>query len=152
MEKIRGFEPVEDWAKRTDGVEVQLPTRADIGSAGYDFYAKKDYVCEPNNVTKIWSDVKAYMQNDEVLLLDVRSSMGGKFRLANTIGIIDSTYYSNEDNDGNIGIFLVNTTDEPISIKQGERVAQGIFMKYLIVDNDCPLSNIRLGGWGSSGK
>ena len=147
----RGFEVVADWARRTDG-EVKLPTRADKGSAGYDFYANADYKCEPNHVTKIWTDVKAYMQEDEVLLLDVRSSMGGKFRLANTIGVVDSTYYNNELNDGNCGVFLINTTNETIYIKRGDRIAQGLFMKYLTVDNDVVLSDERKGGFGSSGK
>ena len=147
----RGFEVVEDWARRTDG-EVKLPTRADKGSAGYDFYANADYTCKPNEVTKIWTDVKAYMQEDEVLLLDVRSSMGGKFRLANTIGVIDSTYYNSKECNGNIGAFLVNTTNETIYIKRGERIAQGIFTKYLTVDNDVVLNDARNGGFGSSGK
>lgn len=149
--RTRGFEVVND-NYRKHGVEITLPTRADIGSAGYDFYAPANYVCEPHKVTKIWTDVKAYMMQDEVLLLDVRSSMGGKFHLANTIGVIDSTYYENESNDGNIGIFLVNDTDYPINIMNGERIAQGIFTKYLTVDNDNPLSTIRNGGFGSSGR
>jgi len=146
---MRGFEVVQ--TPKIDGV-TKLPVRADKGSAGYDFFAQKDYICLPHQVTKIWTDVKAYMEEDEVLLLDVRSSMGGKFHLANTIGVIDSTYYNNPDNDGNIGIFLVNDTDEDIEIKNGSRIAQGIFMKYLITDDDMPLNDIRKGGFGSSGK
>lgn len=145
------FEEVVSTMKRTEG-EVTLPTRADYGSAGYDFYANADYKCEPNKVTKIWSDVKACMDENVVLLLDVRSSMGGKFRLANTIGVIDSTYYENESNDGNIGIFLINDTDETIHISKGDRICQGIFVNYLTTTDDKPLSKVRKGGFGSSGK
>lgn len=148
---MRKFDYVKEEMRRTDG-DITLPTRADIMSAGYDFYAPTSYKCEPHKTTKIWTDVKAYMENDEVLLIDVRSSMGGKFHLANTIGIIDASYVDNENNDGNIGVFLVNDTDDIIYIEKGERIAQGIFMKYLITDNDEPLSQIRKGGFGSSGK
>lgn len=148
---MRKFYVVKDEMRRTDG-DIQLPIRADIGSAGYDFYSNADYKCEPNKVTKIWSDVKCEMEKDDALLLNVRSSMGGKFRLANTIGVIDSSYFSNDNNDGNIGIFLINTTNETLYIKRGERIAQGIFVKYLTTDDDKPLSETRNGGFGSSGK
>ena len=148
---MRKFSVVKEEMRRTDG-DVTLPTRADYGSAGYDFYANAKYKCEPNKVTKIWTDVKAYMNVDEVLLLNVRSSMGGKFRLANTVGVIDSSYVDNESNDGNIGIFLINTTDEDIVIERGERIGQGIFIKYLTTDNDEPLSSVRTGGFGSTNK
>ena len=149
--RTRGFEIVKDDMRKTDG-EIILPTRSDHRSAGYDIYAPANYKCEPHKVTKIWTDIKAYMKDDEVLLIDVRSSMGGKFHLANTIGVIDSSYYENESNDGNVGVFLVNDTDEVINIEKNERIAQGLFMNYLITDNDKPLSDTRTGGFGSSGK
>lgn len=137
--------------RRTTG-DITLPTRSDNRSAGYDFYAPTNYMCRSHKTTKIWTDVKSYMQDDEVLLIDVRSSMGGKFHLANTIGVIDASYYENESNDGSIGIFLVNDTDEDIYISKGDRIAQGIFIKYLTTDDDAPLSNKRTGGFGSTGK
>lgn len=147
----RGFKVVKDEKKKHTDMPT-LPTRGDNRSAAYDFYAPIDYYCEPHKVTKIWTDVKAYMQSDEVLLLDIRSSMGGKFHLANIIGVIDASYYENEGNDGNIGVFLVNDTDEVIHINKNDRIAQGIFMKYLIADNDICLKSERTGGFGSTGK
>lgn len=149
--RTRGFEVVNEDMRKTIG-NIQLPTRADRRSAGYDFYAPTNYKCEPHKVTKIWTDVKAYCMANEVLLIDVRSSMGGKFHLANTIGVIDSSYYGNESNDGNIGVFLVNDTDEVIEIKKGDRIAQGIFTIYLTTDDDMPLNEDRVGGFGSSGR
>ena len=84
-------------------------------------------------------------------MLDVRSSMGGKFMLANTIGIIDSDYYENPDNDGNIGIFLKNISNETQYIKRDDKIAQGIFMKYLRINND-NVNIERKGGFGSTNK
>lgn len=149
---MRYFDAVKDEFKVHKDVKILLPRRADYGSAGYDFYSPIDYDCQPHEKTMIWTDVKARMGQDEFLMIDVRSSMGGKFHLANTIGIIDSTYYGNEVNDGNIGIALVNDTDEVIHINKDERIAQGILTRYLTVDNDVPLSKVREGGFGSSGK
>lgn len=146
----RGFEPVIESKRKNK--YYHLPTRGTKGSAGYDFYSPDEYIVRPNEIVKIWTDIKAYMQSDEFLMLNVRSSMGGKFMLANTIGIVDSSYYGNIDNDGNIGIFLKNISDQTQLIKQGERVGQGIFVKYLVADNDYCLSETRVGGFGSSGK
>ena len=71
--------------------------------------------------------------------------------IANTIGIIDSDYYSNPDNDGNIGIFLKNISDKELKIFKGDKIAQGIFMKYFKVDNDKTTAK-RAGGFGSTNK
>lgn len=145
----RGFEPVINSKRKTDC--YCIPTRSSENSAGYDFYADKNYTIEPNQIVKIWTDIKAFMRPDEFLMLDVRSSMGGKFMLANTIGIVDSDYYSNPDNDGNIGIFLKNISDKELTVFKGDKIAQGIFMKYLKADNDNTTTK-RTGGFGSSGR
>ena len=98
--------------------------------------------------------LKAYMQKGEVLKLYPRSSLGIKrnLMLSNTTGVIDESYYGNRDNDGHILIALRNLGTEPVEIKAGEKVAQGIFEKYLTTDNDRPVNDKRVGGVGSSGK
>lgn len=149
--KNRGFETVREDMRMTNG-DIKLPTRSDWRSAGYDFYSPIKAKVKPNEIIKIWTDVKSYMWYDEVLLIDVRSSMGGKWQLANTIGVIDASYVDNASNDGNIGIFLKNISNEVQEINIGDRIAQGIFMNYLTADNDVCLKDNRTGGFGSSGK
>ena len=46
---------------------------------------------------------------------------------------------------------LFNFGNEPVTISQGERVAQGIFSKYLITDTD-QVSAKRSGGFGSTNE
>ena len=144
----RGFEIVRDDMRKTNG-DIQLPTRGTSRAMAYDFYANATYTVEPNNIAKVWTDVKAYMGDNECLILNVRSSMGGKFMLANTSGWIDADYYSNESNDGNIGVFLKNISDEPLTINKGDRIAQGAFFNFLVADNG-NTDNIRNGGFGST--
>ena len=148
MAKIRGFEVVREEKRKTEG-SVTLPTQGTRGAMAYDFYANKDYVIQPGEVGKIWTDVKSYMRLGECLILNVRSSMGGKFMLANTAGWIDSDYYENPDNDGNIGIFLLNISKSEIEIKKGDRIAQGAFFNYLSADTG-NTDNERVGGFGST--
>ena len=150
MNRVRGFEVVVDEKRKTAG-EVTLPTRGSSTAMAYDFYAPETHSVMPNTIVKVWTDVKAYMQENECLIINVRSSMGGKFMLTNTQGWIDQDYYSNESNDGNIGIFLMNISDEVQTIHKGDRIAQGAFFNFLVADNG-NTDNVRTGGFGSTNK
>lgn len=147
---MRRFEVVRDDCRKHPNMEIKLPQRATAGSMGYDFYSPDEYMVYPNNVVKIWSDVHAVMNKDEGLLLNIRSSMGGRFSLLNTLGVIDSDYI-NGNNNGNVGIFLQNVSDETQYIHKGDAIAQGIFLKYLITDDDNATAE-RTGGFGSTGS
>lgn len=150
---IRGFREVRKQFIKINAT-TNKPVRSDTKSAGYDFYSKESYVLAPGQSRVFWTDIKAYMQDDEVLMLYVRSSIGIKkgLRLANGTGVIDASYYNNPDNDGNIGIALHNTSKKPVTIKEGDRIAQGIFVKYLLADADAPTNTTREGGIGSTGE
>lgn len=152
--KTRGFEVINDEHRKHSDVKIQLPTRGDSKSAGYDFYSNETIVLQPKQSHLFWTDVKSFMLNDEVLKIYVRSSIGVKkgLMLKNTVGIIDSSYYSNKDNDGNIGICLYNNSTKVVEIQKGERIAQGVFLKYLLADEDETLNSERTGGFGSTGK
>ena len=147
---MRKFYEVNKAFKRTKG-EVKLPTRSTVGAMAYDFYANNDYIVRPKEICKIWTDVKAEMNQNEGLILNVRSSMGGKFMLANSQGWIDGDYYGNIETDGNIGVFLINISDEIQYIYKGDRIAQGMFVNFLITDDD-EVTTERKGGFGSTGK
>lgn len=146
--RTRGFESVINEKRKTTG-EVTLPTRGSSTAMAYDFYAPETYSVMPNQIIKIWTDVKAYMKENECLIINVRSSMGGKFMLANSSAWVDADYYSNESNDGNIGIFLKNISDEVQTVNKGDRIAQGAFFNFLVADNG-NTDNIRTGGFGST--
>ena len=146
----RFFEVVKDEVRKHD-CEIKLPTRATEHSAGYDFYSPVDVVIQPNESVLIFTDVKAHMYYDNALLLIPRSSMGKQpIMIANTVGLIDSDYYDNADNDGNIGFRLLNLGNTPYEIKIGDRIGQGVFVKYGTVKND-NTSGTRAGGFGSTG-
>ena len=115
-----------------------MPKRNTIASAGYDFYAINNFTLKPGETIIIPSGIKVCMNDDEALMLFVRSSMGFKYnvRLCNQVGIIDSDYYNNPDNEGHMFIKLQNEGEETYVVKKGDRYTQGVFIKYLTVDND----------------
>lgn len=147
----RGFHPVSDTYRKNERV-VRLPQRATQRSMAYDFFANANYIAKPGDVIKVWTDVKAYMPEDEGLIINIRSSMGGKWMLINQQGWIDSDYYSNKDNDGNIGFFLKNVSDDILEIRYNDRIGQGMFIQYLVADRDNPIKQTRQGGFGSTGE
>jgi len=151
MGKIRGFE----IAKGYEDKNINLPVRSTANSAGYDFEAAEDTVVpafKPGMApTLIKTGIKSYMQPDEMLCLYNRSSNPKKkgLILANSVGIVDSDYYENPDNDGLIMFAFYNVKDEDVEIKKGERIGQGIFQKYFVADGD-NADGKRTGGFGST--
>lgn len=151
MDRKRGFE----IAKGFEDANINLPIRSTKNSAGYDIEAAEDVVIPAfkpgQKPVLVKTGLKAYMQSDEVLILANRSSNPGKkgLILANSIGVVDSDYYGNPDNDGHIMFAFFNFKDEDIEIKKGERIGQGMFQKYLVTDNDIA-GGERTGGFGST--
>lgn len=153
MEKKRGFE----IAKGFENAEINLPKRKTKYSAGYDIEAAEDCIIpsfkKGMKPTLVKTGIKAYMMDDEVLILANRSSNPGKkgLILANSIGVIDKDYYGNQDNDGHIMFAFYNIKDEDTVIKKGDAVGQAIFQKLLVTDND-EATGDRIGGFGSTSK
>ncbi len=115
-----------------------IPKRQTKYAAGYDFEALEDLVLKPNEIKKIPTGIKANMNGDEVLFLIDRSSQGFKYnvRMCNQVGVIDKDYYNNKDNEGHIWIRLQNEGDKDYIVKKGSGIIQGVFMKYLTIDNE----------------
>ena len=152
MEKIRGFEIAKGWEDKG----INLPIRKTALSAGYDIEAAEDIVI-PKFVpgmkpTLIPTGLKAYCEPDECFLLLNRSSGPKKgFILANSVGLVDSDYYGNEDNDDNFYFAYFNCSDHDVEVKKGDAIGQVVFTKFLVVDND-NATGIRKGGFGSTGN
>lgn len=155
---MRRFEEVKSEFLAFPDVATRLPERSDSRSAGYDFYSKENFIIAPGESHTTYTDVKAWMYFDNVLKIYTRSGNGCKYGivLRNGTGIIDSSYAGNRSNDGNIGVCLLNTGDKPFEVHIGDRIAQGVFERYLICDDDKFLGkeekNERIGGFGSTGK
>lgn len=145
---MRKFEKV----SRIEG-EIELPRRSTAKSAGYDFIVPEDTVCKSHEITMVRSGVKAIFPDDETLLLFNRSSNPKKKGLIilNGVGVVDADYYNNEDNEGEIAGLFYNMRDEDVILKKGDKMMQGIFVKYGITEDDTAEGE-RTGGFGSTGK
>ena len=177
MSKVRGFEkvskeqymkdfkntfPIENGSVSEEEINdiieaiytlIKLPKRETKLSAGYDCYAPITFELKPQEEIKIPTGIKAYMADDEVLMLYNRSSNPKKkgLILANSVGVVDKDYYGNPDNDGHFMFAFYNIKEEDTVIKKGEAIGQAIFQKYLVTDND-NAEGERIGGFGSTSK
>lgn len=129
---------------------IKIPTRATKGSAGYDFTSPVTVTMKPGEMVKIPTGIRAYIEEGYVLHLYPRSSLGFKYQimLANTVGIIDADYY-NAKNEGHIMVALMNMGNQTVTINEGDRFVQGIFLKFYTAEEDEVLTE-RTGGIGSS--
>ncbi len=137
-----------------DHSQFILPKRSTPGSAGYDFFNPyyHNIVIQPGEHFIIPTGIKCRINEGWVLQLYPRSGLGFKhqLRIANTVGIIDSDYYNNPSNEGEIVIKLVNGGDTPVSIAPGKAYCQGVFVPFGITEDDNPVNSERIGGFGSS--
>ena len=105
--------------------------------------------------TLVPTGVKCQLDDDKYLQLSIRSSGSLKhwLMLANGVGIIDSDYYSNQDNDGHIYFQVINLSLFPVQLKKGDIIGQGIIQKYYTTEDDNKQEKqTRQGGFGSTSE
>lgn len=170
MNRVRGFE----ICKGLENSDINLPIRKTAKSVGYDLEAFEDTTIPSiwknvfENITKflkhdtdykeikptlVRTGIKSYFGDDEVLILANRSSHPIKkgLVLANSIGIVESDYYGNPQNDGELMYAYYNFFPIDVTIKKHDAVGQAYFQKFLIADDDNATGK-RLGGFGSTDK
>lgn len=135
---MRGFEIIAEGGT--------MPVRGTAKSAGYDFCAREDCVIPARGTGLVRTGVTAFMAADEWLMLKARSSLALKKHLIAGAGVVDADYYPQE-----IGFVIHNHSDQDFLVKAGERIGQGIFLKYLLAQED-EAQGARDGGFGSTGS
>lgn len=143
--------------------DAMLPVYMTDGAAAADFFCAEKVVIPPAEVidgkfvakpTLVHTGVKAYMESNHVLHLYNRSSNPKKgLVLANSVGVVDSDYYGNESNDGEIMFAFYNFSGEDLTIEVGDRIGQGEFAGDVLRPNCAKVNkSTRDGGFGSTGK
>lgn len=104
--------------------------------------------------TLVHTGIKAQMYENEVLYLFNRSSNPKNgLVLANGVGVIDSSYYGNPSNDGEIMFAFFNVKPYPVTLRVGDRIGQGVFQTFSRpVENLLINDATRTGGFGSTGR
>ena len=134
--------------------KIKLPERKTKYSAGYDICTPIDISIPSGQRRVIPTGIKVVFEEDEMetwhLQMFVRSSVGIKdgVVLTNGTGVIDSDYQFG-NNDGDMMLALLNTSEKLVKYKAGDRICQAVFMIHGITSND-KASGDRTGGIGST--
>ena len=132
-----------------------LPVKGSKNAAGYDFINPEEVTIQPKEIKYVKTGIKAMFPDNIALLLFNRSSNPKKKNLIliNGVGVVDADYYNNEDNEGEIAFAFYNISAIPLTIQKGEKLGQGMFIKYEdISDYNSENVNERKGGFGSTGE
>lgn len=132
--------------------DVPLPEPATAGAAGFDLAAAEDLVVPPRSIRLVGTGLVIAVPNGHFLGVFARSSTPLKrgLMVANGVGVVDADYCGPEDE---IRIQLLNVTDEPVTVRRGDRLAQGIVLPAPRVawDEVDDLTAPSRGGFGSTG-
>lgn len=138
--------------KRIDQ-NLPLPAFETKGSVGFDFYSRTETIINPNEIALIPTNFIIQIPDQYMLIIAMRSSTPLKrgLLIPNGIGVIDQDYCGPKDE---IKVMVYNFTKEKVVIKQGDRIAQGVFVK---ISNDIEWNQTNSieatsrGGFGSTG-
>lgn len=107
---------------------LPLPKYETDGAVGFDLLTREDTLIEARNLGLIPSNLIVKIPKGYMLILASRSSTPRKKGLSipHGIGIIDQDYHGPHDE---LLIQVFNFTEQSITIKRGDKIAQGIFVK-----------------------
>ena len=113
--------------KRLDK-DLSLPMYETGGSVGFDLLCRESVTIAPQTVTLIPANVIVETPPGYMLMVTLRSSTPRKLGLLipHGVGIIDQDYCGEGDE---IQIQVYNFTGRPVTVKRGDRIAQGIFVR-----------------------
>lgn len=132
---------------------VSLPARETAGAAGFDLASSIDVTIDPGQIVLVPTGLIIRVPDGYFLGIFARSSTPYKRGLVvpNGVGIVDSDYCGPDDE---IKVQVLNITKEPVHVKKGDRIAQGILLKFAVPEWDEGEvgSEKTRGGFGSTGK
>lgn len=132
----------------------RLPEYATLFSAGMDLIANLEKDIEMGSLSRALIPTGLYIEIPIGYEAQVRPRSG--FALNQGIGVLNSPGTIDCDYRGEIKVILVNLSDEPVVIHDGDRIAQIVFnpverISWVLVDN-LGSSERGTGGFGHTGK
>jgi len=131
---------------------LPLPEYKTSGAAAFDLTARISLEIPPRKVGYIPLNIACETPEGYFLLLAARSSTHKKgLILVNGIGIGDPDFTGDEDE---YAAAYLNFTDNTVQVEAGERIAQGMFVKFEKAEWEevDSLGNKIRGGFGSTGE
>ena len=130
------------------GKQTEPPLRAHEGDAGYDLTSLENFDLNPLERRLVKTGVRVAIPINHYGRVAPRSGLALEFGVDVLGGVIDSSYR------GEIGVILVNLSNDIVSFDEGEKIAQLIIEKCQPVEwlktDDLSSSERGDSGYGSS--
>ena len=106
---------------------IALPAYETEGAAGFDLASSVDMTIQPGEVALVPTGLVIEVPAGHLLGVFARSSTPLKrgLMVANGVGVVDSDYCGPADE---IKIEVLNFTPQPVCVRRGDRLAQGVIM------------------------
>ncbi len=132
---------------------MSLPTYGTHEAAGFDLAASHDLTVEPRQIALVRTGLVIEVPSGHCLAILARSSTPLKrgLMVANGVGIIDPDYSGPDDE---IMIQVLNVTDQDVTIRRGDRLAQGLLLPAPRVtwEEVTEIRDTTRGGFGATGN
>lgn len=130
---------------------VPLPSYETAGAAGFDLAARVDMTIAPGEVALVPTGLVIEVPPGHLLGVFARSSTPLKrgLMVANGVGVVDSDYCGPADE---IKIEVLNFTARSVSIRRGDRLAQGVIMPIVRAEwqEEREMTRPTRGGFGAT--
>ncbi|RME53984.1 dUTP diphosphatase [Candidatus Woesearchaeota archaeon] len=134
--------------KLTDS--ATLPTYAKEDDAGLDLYSTHEATILPGERALIKTGIALAIPQGHAGLIWPRSGLSAKHGIDVLAGVVDAGYR------GEVGVVLLNTGKNAVTLRKGERVAQLLIQPVNHAElkevDTLPESQRAQGGFGSTGK
>jgi dUTP pyrophosphatase len=132
---------------------LPLPAYATKDAAGFDLAAAQDITIAPRRIALVRTGVVIEVPEGHFLAIFARSSTPLKrgLMVANGVGVVDSDYSGPNDE---IMIQVLNIGDADVTVKRGDRLAQGIVLPAprIVWDEVSEIRPVTRGGFGATGN
>ena len=132
--------------------DVPLPRYGSDGAAAFDLAAAEDTTIAPGTVALVPTGLIVEVPPGMFLGIFARSSTPAArgLMVANGVGVIDPDYCGPKDE---VKICVLNFTGAPVTVRQGDRIAQGMFLTTprVIWQEADELRGHSRGGFGATG-
>lgn len=128
--------------------ELPTPKRSTGGSAGYDLMSSEKLTVWPGQWKLVPTGFGLKMPPGVEAQVRPRSGLALKrgVTVLNAPGTIDSDYKLE------VGVILINHGEREFHIEPGDRIAQLVFSRYALADDEDIPDTDRDGGFGSTGS